>query len=70
MKVQVNRNALREHGHLPVFPTGDSLKEWLTRNMTHEIAAEITLALAAAASFWYLATRIYQGVQSYAIYTY
>ena len=68
--MQTNRHALREHRHLPAFPTGDSLKEWLAKNMEKEIAAEVGLALAAALSLCYLATRIYQGVQSYAIYTY
>jgi len=68
--MHTNRNALREHRHLPAFPTGDSLKEWLTRNIETEIAAEVGLALAAALSLYYFATRIYQGVQSYAIYTY
>jgi hypothetical protein len=70
MKMQVSRNALQQHRHLPVFPTGESLKEWLNRKMTHEIAAEVSLALAAAVSLYYLALRIYQGVQTYAIYTY
>jgi|GEM_PF-2555729 len=68
--MQANRNALREHRHLPVFPTGDSLKQWLSRNLTNEIAAEAGLALAAAVSLCYLAIRIYQGVQTYTIYTY
>ena len=68
--MQANRNVLREHRFLPVFPTRDSLKEWLARNMTNEIAAEIGLALAAAVSLCYLATRIYQGLQNYAIYIY
>ena len=68
--MQANRNALREHRLLPVFPTRDSLKEWLNRKVTNELAAEIALALAAAVSLFYLATRIYQGVQSHTIYTY
>ena len=68
--MQVNRNALRGHRHSPAFPTGDSLKEWLVRNMTNEIVAEVSLALVAALSLCYLGIRIYQGVQTYAIYTY
>ena len=68
--MQSNRNALREHRFLPEFPTGDSLKEWMARTVTHEIAAEVGLALAAALSLYYLAIRIYQGVQTYSIYTY
>ena len=68
--MHTHRNALREHRHLPAFPTANSLKEWLARNIETEIAAEVGLALTAALSLCYLATRIYQGVQSYAIYTY
>ena len=68
--MQANRNALREHRFLPGFPARDSLKEWLARNITHEIVAEVSLALVAAVSLCYLATRIYQGLQNYAIYTY
>ena len=68
--MQAHRNALQGHRHLPVFPSGESLKEWLNRHVTNEIAAEIGLALVAAASLFYLATRIYEGVQYYAIYTY
>ena len=68
--MQAHRNALQEHRHLPAFPTGESLKEWLNRNMTNEIKAEVALALAAAASLLYLAARIYEGAQSYSIYTY
>ena len=68
--MQADRNALREHRFLPVFPIWDSLKVRLKRNMTNEISAEIGLALAAAVSLCYLAVRIYHGVQTYAIYTY
>lgn len=68
--MQADRNALREHRFLPVFPIWDSLKVRLKRNMTNEIAAEIGLALAASVSLCYLAARIYQGVHSYTIYTY
>ena len=68
--MQAHRHSLREHRHLPALPTGDSLKEWLNRHMTREMAAEVGLALAAAASLLYLSVRIYEGVQSYAIYTY
>jgi len=46
------------------------LKAWLNRNMTNEMVAEVGLALAAAVSLFFLATRIYQGLQNYAIYTY
>lgn len=70
MELQANRNALREHRFLPGFPTRDSLKEWLARNITSEIVSEVSMALAAAVSLCYLATRIYQGLQNYTIYTY
>jgi len=68
--LQANRNALREHRFWPGFPTRDSLQEWLARNITNEIVAEASLALATAVSLCYLATRIYQGLQNYAIYIY
>jgi hypothetical protein len=70
MKMQAHRNALHGHRHLPAFPSRDAWREWLNRNMTNGIAAEVGLALAAAASLFYLAVRIYEGVQHYAIYTY
>lgn len=70
MEMQANRNALREHRFLRGFPVGDSLKEWLARNITNEIVGEVSLALVAAVSLCYLAIRIYQGLQNYAIYTY
>lgn len=69
MKMHVNRNVLRAHRHLPVFPTGDWLKKRLAGKMTNETAAEVSLALAAAVALCYLAIRIYQGVQTCAIYT-
>ena len=68
--MQAHRNTLQGHRHLPTFPSGESLKEWLNRNMTNEIKAEVGLALAAAASLLYLAAMFFEGVPSYEIYTY
>ncbi len=68
MEMQANRNVLRDHRFLPVFPPGKAIRDWLTRNLTNEKVAEVGLALAVAIALCYLAFTVYQAAQSYTIY--
>jgi hypothetical protein len=63
-------NLLKEHGTADFWSFWARLKEGAGRKITDEKIARNSLAFAGAVSMCYVAVRIVQGVQNYAVYAY
>lgn len=70
MEMKAIRNTVRVRRTVDESSLWEEVKEWAKRNVTNEKVAEVCLSLATAVSICYLGSRIYVGLQNYALYAY
>jgi hypothetical protein len=68
--MKATRNTVRLNRTVDMPSVWEDVKKWARRNITKEKVAEVGLALATAVSICYLGSRIYVGLQNYAMYAY
>jgi hypothetical protein len=68
--MKTSRDSVRLHRTVDPYSVWEDVKGWARRNITNEKVAEVGLSLATAVSICYLGSRLYVGLQNYALFAY